>query len=349
MIGNSELKTEYQNELEKGLFLDLDNVNLSDYHEVRHEIKSPANFTTALMDHFEKDPNQHGCVLPWPSASNLRFRSGEVSLWSGQNGHGKSAMLSQAMLWFMRDGWSDKKEKFLVISPEFDPMRNIARWVQQIVAKLPGQIEGSDVISACAWLEGKVLIYDVVGSVEIDDICNLIRYAVQEHGITSVILDNLTVLQLPRSNDTNVAQAELITRLVEVTRSTGCHLHAVCHTRKPAKGEPVSRYNIRGASQLVDLVDNVLCVSRNEDKEKKLASHDLDEDHRQEISGWSDSRLHVLKQRHGSAWLGTAGLYFDVYSMRWSEQQNAAFLSFEEVENLDQALDSPNKRGYQSW
>ena len=340
---------ERQLALEKSLFLDLDDVNLDDYAETKHELKSPGQYTTALMDHFEKDPNEQGCILPWPSASPLRFRPGEVTLVSGQNFHGKSALLTQAMLWWMREGFSDKKEKFLVISPEFDPMRNIARWVRQIVAKLPGQIEGSDVISACTWLEGKVLIYDVVGAVEIDDICNLIRYAVKEHGITGVILDNLTVLQLPHSSDTNIAQAELMTRLVEVTRSTGSHLHAVCHTRKPAKGEPVSRYNIRGASQLVDLADNVLCVERNESKEKKLANPELDDDERADIARQSDTRLHCLKQRHGTAWVGTVRLYFDVFSMRWSEQQNAAFLCFEEVEDLDNVMDSRNKRGYQSW
>lgn len=340
---------ERQLNLEKSLFLDLDDVNLSDYAEVKHELKSPSQFATALMDHFSSDPNLQGCSLPWPSATPLKFRSGECSLWSGQNFHGKSALLTQAMLWWMREGFSDKDEKFLVISPEFDPMRNIARWVQQIVAKLPGQIEDADVASAVAWLEGRVLIYDVVGGVQIDDICNLIRYAVAEHGITGVILDNLTVLQLPNSGDTNVAQAELMTRLVEVTRSTKVHLHAVCHTRKPAKGEQVSRYNIRGASQLIDLADNVLCVERNEHKEKSLANPDLSPEEREEIARRSDTKLHCLKQRHGSAWVGVVRLYFDVFSMRWSEQQNAAFLSFEEVEDLNTALDARNSRGYQSW
>ena len=340
---------ERQLALEKSLFLDLDDVNLEDYAEVKHELKSPSQFATSLMDHFASDPNLQGCSLPWPSATPLKFRSGECSLWSGQNFHGKSALLTQAMLWWMREGFSDKKEKFLVISPEFDPMRNIARWVQQITAKLPGQIEGSDVISSVTWLEGKVLIYDVVGAIEINDICNLIRYAVAEHGITGVLIDNLTVLQLPNSGDTNVAQAELMTRLVEVTRSTKCHLHAVCHTRKPAKGEPVSRYNIRGASQLVDLADNVLCVERNESKEKKLADPSLDDEERRDVAKRADTRLHCLKQRHGTAWVGVVRLYFDVFSMRWSEQQDAAFLSFEEVEDLNNALDARNSRGYQSW
>jgi len=334
--------------LEEELFLDLDQVDLDSYAEIRHELQTPANYTSKLMDFFESNPNEKGCFLPFPSSSGLRFRGGELSLWSGQNFHGKSALLTQAMLYFLRDGYSDKKEKFLVISPEFDPMRNIARWVQQICAKLPGQIEGSDVISACTWLQGKVLIYDVVGSIQIDDICNLIRYAVAEHGITGVVLDNLTVLQLPFSNgDTNSAQAELMTRLVEVTRTTGVHLHAVCHTRKPAKGEPVSRYNIRGASQLIDLADNVLCVERSESKERILADPNSSDEDREMAAASCDTRLHCLKQRHGSAWIGVVKLWFDVFIMRWSENPKAPFLCFEEVEDLDNVLGSGNSRGYQ--
>ena len=130
MVGSKERT------LEEELFLDLDDVDLDSYAEIRHELQTPASYTSKLMDFFESDPNESGCFLPFPSSSGLRFRGGEVTLWSGQNFHGKSALLTQGMLYFLRDGYSDKKEKFLVISPEFDPMRNIARWVQQIVAKV---------------------------------------------------------------------------------------------------------------------------------------------------------------------------------------------------------------------
>lgn len=329
-----------------GLILDLDGVNLEDYAQTKHELKSPAGYTTALMDHFESDPNEAGCYLSWPASHALKFRPGEITLWSGANFAGKSALLTNAMLYWLR-GYSDKKEKFLLISPEFSPVMNLARLVQQICAKLPGQITGPDVIAAMAWLEGKILIYDVVGSVEIDDICNLISFAKAEHQVTGVILDNMTVLQLPHGGDVNQAQGELMTRLVEITRTTGVHLHAVCHTRKPAAGEQVSRYSIRGSSILSDLADNILCVERNEDKERALGDDKLSDEKREIWSKSCDNLLHCLKQRHGSAWVGNVKLFFDVFSMRWGDSQRAHHLSFEEVEDLNNVLGEPNSRGYQ--
>jgi hypothetical protein len=75
-------------------------------------------------------------------------------------------------------------------------------------------------------------------------------------------------------------------------------------------------------------------VERNESKEKKLADIKLDEEDRKEVRMQADTRLHCLKQRHGSAWVGVGKLYFSPISMRWYETMKYVDRPFNEVVEL---------------
>lgn len=343
------MKSDYQRNLEKSLFLDLDQVDLSQYAVSKHEMLTPADFTTDLMDWFASDPNSKGCWLPFNSASNLRFREGELSVIAGANFSGKSAMWGQAMLSFLRDTkFSDKPQKFLLISPEMSPIQNLARLVQQCVAKPANQIQDSDVVAACVFLKDKLLILDHVGQIDVDDMVNTIHYATTL-GVTAVLLDNLTVMRLPGgAADVNHAQQDMVTQLVECARASGVHLHVIAHTKKMAQGERTDRYSIRGSSTISDLADNVIMIERIFAKERKLADLNLSEEDREKWEACPDSKLLVSKQRHGTAWTGEVKLFYDPFSMRWSEQRNAAFKAFEELRELSE-LGAGNSRGYQSW
>ena len=328
------------------LLVDVDDIDLSVYRQHRHEIRNPLSFREGLVEHFESDPNERGAYMPFPSSHRMKFRQGEVSMWGGANFAGKSAMLTMCLLYWLRgDRWSDREEKILLISPEFSPTINIARMIQQACAKLPGQIAEPDVNAVLVWLEKRFLIYDAVGSVDIGDLMSVMKYCQAEHGTTQVAIDNLTVMKLP-SQDVNQSQGELMTDLVQTARQTGLHIHLVVHTRKPSPGELVSRYNIRGSSMLSDLADNILMIERNESKERKLQDISLPDEDREEITAQADTRLHVLKQRHGSAWIGVVRLYFSPYSMRWSEKRRPADLPFAEIKELSE-IGGTNTRGYQ--
>ncbi len=329
-----------------GLFIDIDDIDLDAYRELKHEIRNPLSFREDLVAHFESDPNERGAFMPFPSSHQMKFRPGEVTCWSGQSFAGKSAILTQCLLYWLRgSGWSDRENKILLISPEFSPTINIARMIQQATAKLPGQIREPDVNAVLAWLEKRFLIYDAVGQVDIGDLTTLMKYCQAEHGTTMVAIDNLTVMKLP-SQDVNQSQGELMTDLVQTARQTGLHIHLVVHTRKPSPGEQVSRYNIRGSSMISDLTDGIVHIERHEAKERKLQDLDLSDEDREAITAQADTRLHVLKQRHGSAWIGMVKLYFSPYSMRWSEKRTPADLPFAEIETLSE-LGGVNKRGYQ--
>jgi twinkle protein len=243
-------------------------------------------------------------------------------------------------------GNSTIRERVLLISPEMSPEQSLARMVRQMTAKLPNQVTEADVGACCAWLEGQFWIYTAVGQVSVSDLNNVIRYAAADEnlGVTQVIIDNLSVLEL-EGEDTNRAQASLMTKFVHTSRTSRCHIHLVTHCRKPAQGEKPSRYNISGSGALSNLADNVISIVRNERKEEQLSDISLDEGERREVSAQYDTMLIVQKQRHGSSYIGTSKLFYSPYSMRWSENRNSPDLAIPEIQTLAE-LGPTNTRGY---
>jgi len=327
----------------EGLILDLDGVDLDAYEPLKHEVATPLAYREALVSHFEDDPNNTGAWLPFGSSHGLRFRPQEFTVWSGLNFSGKSSLLGQSAIHWMR-GNSTLDEKVLLVSPEMSPEQSLARMVRQMTAKIPNQVTEADVGACLAWLEGRFWIYTAVGQVSATDLNNVIRYTAHEMGVTQAIVDNLSVLEL-EGQDTNRAQGDLTTKFVHTSRTSRCHIHLVTHCRKPMQGEKPSRYNISGSGAISNLADNVISVVRNERKEERLADLNLSDEDRKEAAAQADTRLIIQKQRHGTSFVGTSKLHFSPFSMRWSEDRNAADLAIPEIQELAD-LGEPNSRGY---
>lgn len=314
---------------EDWMYLEVDRETLDKYRGIQHKhnVTNPLMYREELVEHFQGDPNSKGLSMPWDQLEGFKVREGEITLLASANFAGKSAIMGQCATQWMRN---DKK--VLLISPEFSPSLNLSRLVQQVIGKSPRDITEADVTAVLFWLEKRLLVYDALGQIEVEDICAVSHYAKEELDVDMVIIDNLTVLKLV--GETNTAQATLMTDLVQTARATGLHIFLVAHTRKPQQGEEVGRYSIRGASQLSDLADNVIMIERNERKEKQLADISLSDEERKEIRYQSDTRVKVSKQRHGSAATPTAKLYFSPTSMRWYDQMQYVDRPFNEVVDM---------------
>ena len=345
---NPTVEFERQKALEESLFLDVpDDVGQPEDIEI---LRSPASFAAELMEHFSSDPNSKGGWLPFSGTHEFRIRPGELTVVAGANFAGKSAFLTQMMVNIVRpdNKFSDRDEKYLLISPEFSPKINLARLVVQIVGKLPKDITDQDVGAALAFLAKRMLILDVVGMVEADRVADIIHWCAQEHRITGTIIDNLTVMRLNgRGSGDNDATSDLMARLVEVARVTDTHIWLCAHTRKPSQGERVNRYQVRGASQITDLADNVITLERFELKEQKLG--ELEVEDRDEWEKAPDTFLHILKQRHGSAWTGRISLWFYKQSMRWCAERSIPQLPFEEIKDMVESTGGRQNDDYRSW
>ena len=314
---------------ENWMYLDVDEETLSKYRGIphKHNVTNPLMYREELVEHFQGDPNRKGLAMPWEQMDGFRVRPGEVTVAAAANFAGKSSLMTQCATQWMRGD-----TKILLISPEFSPATNLSRLVQQVCGKQPADITEADVTAVLFWLEGRMLVYDALGQIEVEDICAVSHYAAEELGVTMVILDNLTVLKLV--GETNTAQGELMTDLIQTARSTGLHIFVVAHTRKPQAGEEFGRYSVRGSSMISDLADNVIMIERNERKEKLLGDINTTDEERQELRRQCCTKVKISKQRHGSAATPTAKLYFSPVSMRWYEGMKYTDRPFQEVEEM---------------
>ena len=83
-------------------FLTRDTVDFSAYireTEPQQKVRPPREYVQDLIDCLGIDRQERRAYLPWDKTHNLfQFRPGEVTLWGGVNGHGKSLITGMVAL-----------------------------------------------------------------------------------------------------------------------------------------------------------------------------------------------------------------------------------------------------------
>jgi len=216
--------------------------------------------------------------LPWPKvADNFAFRDGEVSLWSGQNGHGKSLMTSQVALSLIGQG-----ERVCVASFEMKPVTTLQRMGRMFSGFNPflPEFQGEDGIKAMEQLyedfdgftDGRMWLYDQVGTADADKVIGMVRYCSKELGIKHVFVDNLA--KCVKGEDDFNGQKSFVDELCAIAKDYAVHIHLVHHLRKPANENAVpDKHDNKGSGSITDQVDNVFMVWRNKAKEDDMKTN----------------------------------------------------------------------------
>ena len=244
-------------------------------------------------------------TLGWPKADGkIQFRPEEVTLWAGSNGSRKSMMTGQAMLDFSQQGY-----RSLTISLEMSARKTMERMFRQAAGK--GQPSPRECDHAAAVMRGKVFIFDHVGSLPVERLSAVIRWARKTLQVEHVLIDSM--MKVVNGDDDYNGQKDFINRMCEVAKETALHLHIVVHTRKPAESvERVpSKWDIKGSSSVTDLAHNVITLWRNRPKEGDPKAN----------QSAPDQVLDIQKQRNGE-FEGKFGLWFDPQSLQFLEHAN---------------------------
>lgn len=252
-------------------------------------------FSDKVKQRIVNGVSHYGDRLPWPKTYDyVRLRPAEVSLWAGVNGHGKSLVLGQVMLWL------PPETKVLIASLEMPGDATVARMCQQtLTTGLPTEYYIDDFLKQT----DNFYLYDVVGTVDPSRIIPMIAYAAEKLGVNHVVIDSL--MKCGISPDDYNKQKDFVNNLCSLARDYNIHIHLVHHMKKGEKEtqEP-DKWHIKGAGEITDLVDNVFIQHRCKDKEKKIED-------KQEVNELEpDAKLYCVKQRHGE-WEGKIALYFD--------------------------------------
>ena len=239
----------------------------------------------------DRDP----CLMLDQRLEWFEFRQGELSVWTGYNGHGKSLLLSQVLLGLMQQG-----ERVVVFSGEMTPERQLKRMVKQASGLDRPTMQFIDAVGG--WLTDKLWLFNVVGSAGIDRLLQVFLYACKRYGTRHFVIDSLMMTDVPEDGPgAMTAQKEAMRKLCDFTRRNGCHLHLVAHPRKgqDEKHGP-GKLDVAGSSKITDGADNVFTVwSARKDE------NDPDID-----PNMPDARLELQKQRNGDAQHFKQSLWF---------------------------------------
>jgi twinkle protein len=278
--------------------------------EDKANVKSASDYQTEVIDYFFKDEQLQGAKLPWEKTfENFRLRQGEVSLWSGINGHGKSQLVGQVI-----NSIVQQNIKVCVASFEMHPYSTLQRMTRQATgAAKPTE---DFIVKYFNFLDGKLWMYDQQGTVNGDRVIAVLYYAVETLGIQHFVIDSLMKCGV-RSDDMN-AQKEFLDKLCAAARDLNVHVHLIAHSRKGEdEFSPPNKMDVAGSADITNQVDNVMTVWRNKKKEKIVRSGKA----KDEDLNAPDCLLICDKQRHGE-WEGEIALWFDAPSMRYKSSPN---------------------------
>lgn len=268
------------------------------------KVKPASAFLDQLKAKFRGEREKRWGGLPFKKTLDLvRLRRGNLSMWSGINGDGKSGLLNQVLLGLLGAG-----ERACIASMEMEPGETLRRMSMQASAKVePGDAFLEDF---AAWSDDKLWIYDHLGTVKWRYMVALARYLSAEVGITHLVVDSFTKCGI--APDDLAAQKAFVEALFEHCRASDMHIHLVTHMRKgdgKYRHRP-NKFDVRGAGELTDIPDNLFLVVRNRDKEDKPDDPKLSKE--------ADTFLIVEKQRNYS-WEQTIALWYRKAVYRWLE------------------------------
>ena len=274
--------------------------------EAGHKLIPAGAFAEEVADYLENGLQMTGARLPWRKTWGLiRFRPGEVTLWSGMNGHGKSQALGQ-----FAAGLICQREPVCIASFEMRPVVTLARMTRQTLGcRQPDRgavLDLHEVWSDWLW------VYDQQGQVHAEKILAVMRYAAQELGCKHFVVDSL--MKLGIGEDDYNGQKLLVDALCTIARDTGMHVHLVAHSRKARdETQAPGKMDVRGAGSITDQVDNVIVWWRNKPKEAAVQAGEPADPSK------PDALMLVEKQRNGE-FEGKVAMWFEQESLQFLER-----------------------------
>ena len=261
------------------------------------ELRSISDFWPAVKALFYPTrDDEHHPFLRFGDESQVwfEFRPGEVTVWSGYNGHGKSLLLNQVLLGLMLQG-----ERACVFSGEMTPARQGKRLAKQLGGldrPSPGYLD-----FMAEWLRDRMWLFALVGTASIDRLISVFTYAYKRYGIRHCVIDSLMMTDVQSDGPGAItAQKEAMRKLANWARANDTHVHLVAHPRKGQDEKRMpGKQDVSGSGVITDAADNVFTVW-SAGKEEADAE---DEE--------PDAFLELHKQRNGETQRRRIALFFN--------------------------------------
>jgi twinkle protein len=273
------------------------------------KIRPASEWTAEVIDRLYGERSAKTWVRTGFEKADDKFelRKGEVTLWAGINKHGKTTMLSQVMLNVMHGG----DQKVALMSLEMPPAASMEKMVKQAAGVDKPSIPF--IRAFHKWTDNRLWIYNHVGKLHTKRVIAVATYVRKELGVDHLVVDSL--MKCGMGADDYNAQKDFVDGLCAVARDTGLHIHLVAHMRKGENERSApGKFDVKGAGEITDLVDNIMIVWKNLRK--------IEKPNDPAIASEPDGYWRVAGQRHFS-WEGSFAFWFDRGSQQFLEHANS--------------------------
>ena len=315
-------------EARKARIIKADSIDVEKYlhaNDVTLQVKPARDWLESIKESYLSTEQRHKIVMPWPKTHDtFAFRPGEVTVYAGGNGGGKSLITGQIALYLIR-----QRQCVCIASFEMKPEKTLERMLRQFSGEFiddPLTNDREKYITSLVsrmdrYLSNQMFIYDQQGTTSPDKVIAMCRYCALELGVKHVFIDSL--MKCVKGEDDFNGQKNFVDELTAVARDHNIHIHLVHHIRKLANEEQQpNKHDLKGSGSISDQVDNVFLMWRNKKKENmRNRGEQVDEMQ-------PDAFLMCEKQRNGDhqEWYG---LHFHSASQQFVEKLGALPIDFD--------------------
>lgn len=205
------------------------------------------------------------------------FNMGELSVWTGRRGEGKSTLLGGLLLEAV-----DQDHRVCAYSGEL-PDWKFKYWTSlqaaghehivmredkrtgKIIPSVPENIQRQ----IDDWWNRRFFLYDIGASAthDAENILRIFNYAHNYYGCDVFLVDNIMTARFKTGRDADYyrAQSNFVAALVSFARHAKVHVHLVAHPRKAPQGKEkhLQSDDVGGIGDITNLADNVFSLERS--------------------------------------------------------------------------------------
>ena len=303
--------------------------------DVHAKVQPASIWIDHLKDRLRKKAIEKRYYLPGPRANDcFDFRAGEMTIWGGINGHGKSLVTAFVALYLMAQG-----QKVCIANFELKPYQTIERMARMFCGMNPlgEEFQNEDGMASLddlydtfgKWSDGKLWIYNQNGITQAEQVLAVTRYCAQELKIDHIFIDNLA--KCVKGEDDYNGQKLFVDQLFAASQDERIHVHLVHHMRKGNKETDfIDKNDFKGSGSITDQPDNLIGVWRNKAKETDVKVNGASS----KFAADPDVVLKVFKQRNYDGAVDDEpqiNLWFDRDSWQYKAHPSDSLINFEDV------------------
>jgi twinkle protein len=204
------------------------------------------------------------------------YMMGQLSVWTGFSGSGKSTILGQELIKAVDQGYnvcaySGELPAALFrfwIELQMSGPHNLTAVSDGMMTDQLYRVDRTTAELMRKWYQDKFFLYDNSNSSTASDILRVFEYAARRYGCRVFLIDNIMTTAFEGGErDYYRQQGEFVGRLIDFVHKFNVHVHLVAHPRK-TEGL-LTKNDVSGTHEIASRADNVFAFYRLTDEDRK--------------------------------------------------------------------------------